>query len=99
MDEATFDELPNGRNPASDGWFVLQVVRENGSVQLEVSDNGTGIADANNRNASSSGLSGLAQRALVLGGEAKATRLDTGGTRVVFRVPVNGRRDTGAHPR
>jgi uncharacterized cupin superfamily protein len=24
-DEATFDELPNGRNPASDGWFVLNL--------------------------------------------------------------------------
>jgi uncharacterized cupin superfamily protein len=25
MDEATIDELPNGRNPASDGWFVLNL--------------------------------------------------------------------------
>lgn len=25
MDEAKIDELPNGRNPASDGWFVLNL--------------------------------------------------------------------------
>ena len=25
MDEATFDEMPNGRNPASEGWFVLNL--------------------------------------------------------------------------
>jgi uncharacterized cupin superfamily protein len=25
VDEAQFDELPNGRNPASEGWFVLNL--------------------------------------------------------------------------
>ena len=24
-DEATFDKLPHGRNPATDGWFVLNL--------------------------------------------------------------------------
>jgi len=87
------ESLTNVARHAHASRVDVQVVRENGSVQLEVSDNGTGIAEPDSRKASSSGLSGLAQRALVLGGEAKATRLDTGGTRVVFRVPVNGRRD------
>jgi signal transduction histidine kinase len=36
----------------------------------------------------SSGLRGLAQRAMILGGDVRAQRLDSGGTRVTFRVPV-----------
>ncbi len=75
----------------------VQVVRENGAVQLEVRDNGKGITDAGEHPPDSSGLRSLSQRAMMLGGEAKATRMNSGGTRVVFRIPVNGRSEGRVH--
>jgi PAS domain S-box-containing protein len=93
------ESLSNVARHAHASRVDVQVVRENGAVQLEVWDNGTSSGDADLEQTVSSGLNRLAQRALVLGGEAKATRLESGGTRVVFRVPVNGRgSDAGVHP-
>lgn len=66
----------------------VNVARRNGAVQLDVIDNGKGIGDSDAQRPGSSGLRGLAQRAMILGGEVSAQRLDSGGTRVTFRVPV-----------
>jgi len=84
------ESLTNVARHAHASRVQVQVVRENGAVQLEVSDDGTGIDESDSQRPGSSGLRGLAQRAMVLGGEAKAMRGKNGGTRVVFRVPVNG---------
>ena len=91
------ESLTNVAHHAHASRVQVQVVRENGAVQLEVCDDGTGIGESDSQRPGSSGLRGLAQRAIVLGGEAQASRLDSGGTRVLFRVPVNGRSDAGTH--
>jgi len=92
------ESLTNVARHAHASRVDIQVVRENGAVLLEVSDDGKGIDEADNQRSGASGLHGLAQRAMILGGEAKATRLDSGGTRVVFRVPANGPDGGDAHP-
>jgi two-component system, NarL family, sensor histidine kinase UhpB len=89
------ESLTNVARHAQARHVQVHVVRENGAVQLEVSDDGTGIGEIDEKRPGSSGLRGLAERAMVLGGEAKATRREGGGTRVVFRVPVNGTRPHG----
>jgi signal transduction histidine kinase len=89
--QALEDSLLNVAHHAHVSRVDVQVVRDNGAVQLEVCDNGSDRSDAEGERAASFGLRRLAQRAMVLGGEAKATRLESGGTRLVFRVPVNGR--------
>jgi PAS domain S-box-containing protein len=66
----------------------VNVARRNGAVQLDVIDNGKGIGEGDAQRPGSSGLRGLAQRAMILGGDVRAQRLDSGGTRVTFRVPV-----------
>ena len=91
------ESLTNVARHAQASRVDIQVVRDNGAVQLEVSDNGKGIGETDSERPGSSGLRALAQRAMVLGGEVKTTRLDSGGTRVVFRVPVNGHSDADAH--
>ncbi|MFF7278124.1 GAF domain-containing protein [Streptomyces griseorubiginosus] len=55
-------------------------------VRLTVSDDGVGIPDGGRR----SGLRNMADRAEQSGGELTVNRPDTGGTTLVWRVPVRG---------
>jgi len=93
------ESLTNVARHAQASRVEVQVMRDNGAVQLEVSDNGRGIGDTDSERPGSAGLRSLAQRAMVLGGEVKTTRLESGGTRVVFRVPINPHIDADAHQR
>ncbi|MGV9589859.1 sensor histidine kinase [Streptomyces tendae] len=65
-------------------------------VRLTVSDNGVGIAPGGRR----SGLRNMEERAQKLGGELRLERPRDGGTRLVWRVPVDRAEgeDAGATP-
>jgi signal transduction histidine kinase len=63
----------------------VEVVVEDGSVLVRVSDDGVGVPDDPRVG---SGLANLAERATALGGTFTATRRDTGGTVATWRVPL-----------
>ena len=56
-------------------------------VQLEVEDDGQGIAAADLARSRSLGLKGMRERVLYLGGSVEVGRAPRGGTRVLVRVP------------
>ena len=57
------------------------------ALQLEVQDNGRGIADSERRSNKSLGLLGMRERALLIGGEVDIAGLKGAGTRVMLSVP------------
>ncbi len=62
---------------------VVRVARENGSVVVEVADDGVGGADP----VRGSGLRGLADRVSALGGRLQVDSASQSGTRVTARIP------------
>ncbi|GHF33557.1 sensor histidine kinase [Streptomyces fumanus] len=61
-------------------------------LRLTVTDNGVGIPPGGRR----SGLDNMAARAHKLGGDMQTTTAESGGTRLVWQVPVGGEPDTAA---
>ena len=70
---------------ARQAWVILGV--SGNWLQLEVEDNGQGIADADLTRPRSLGLKGMRERVLYLGGSVEVGRAPRGGTRVLVRVP------------
>jgi len=56
--------------------------------ELEVKDDGAGIAESQIMNTQSLGLLGMKERALLVGGEVRITGKEGSGTTVVVRVPL-----------
>jgi len=69
----------------------LELSVNEGSVALEVIDNGVGIADAELNGKKSLGLLGMHERALLFGGEVKITGTAGHGTRVSVSIPMRER--------
>ncbi len=68
-------------------WVELK--EQDGSLILEVRDNGRGISRAEITNTKSMGLLGMRERAALLGGEFKISRVAKGaGTRVTVSIPL-----------
>jgi signal transduction histidine kinase len=65
----------------------LRIRAEGGSLRVIVEDNGRGF-DPACVSATSDGLLNLRQRLAGIGGKALIARLETGGTRVEFRLPL-----------
>lgn len=59
-----------------------------GSLQLEVKDNGRGIRDAEMRNPASLGLLGMRERVVAFGGRMKFETRGSGGTRATVTIPI-----------
>ena len=59
--------------------------------QLEVVDNGVGIADSDLNGRKSLGLLGMHERALLFGGDVKITGTPGHGTRVSVSIPIRQR--------
>ena len=59
---------------------------ENGAVVLRVADNGSGLTDA--AGSGGTGITGMRERAMLVGGELALNRREGGGTEVRFKVPV-----------
>ena len=68
----------------------VNVAMDEGALQVEVEDDGRGIAPADLAKARSLGLRGMRERISFLGGTLEITRAARGGTRVRLRVPLRG---------
>jgi PAS domain S-box-containing protein len=74
---------------AKRAWVLFAA--ENGSVQIEVEDDGRGISPADLGKAHSLGLKGMRERFDYFGGSLEITSPARGGTRLRIRVPVPGK--------
>jgi PAS domain S-box-containing protein len=64
------------------------VVTESGNfLQMDVEDDGRGVADADLARSRSLGLKGMRERVRYIGGSVEISRAPRGGTRVLVRVP------------
>ena len=70
---------------AKHAWVILGA--SGNWLQLEVEDDGHGIANADLARPRSLGLKGIRERVLYLGGSVEIGRAPRGGTRVLVRVP------------
>jgi len=87
----TQEALTNiGRHAQADR-VTIRLYEDDGDAVLEVEDNGRGIREPDTIDPRSSGLIGMRERADALGGTVViGTPPNGSGTRVTFRVPLNG---------
>jgi len=71
---------------AKNAWVVLAA--DNGSLEVEVEDDGRGIAPEDLSKARSLGLRGMRERIAFIGGSFEVARAPRGGTRLKIRVPL-----------
>jgi signal transduction histidine kinase len=76
------EALANVGKHSRAGLASVAVVRSNGSVQVDVADDGVGGADP-----AGSGLLGLADRVAALGGSFRIESPASGGTRLLATIP------------
>ena len=67
---------------------VVRLRREQGSIVLEIRDNGRGISEADMNKPKSFGLRGIRERVHSLCGEFEISAVDNGGTHIMLRVPA-----------
>lgn len=85
---AVQEALTNVLKHAAATCVVLRLVRDEGGVRLEVSDDGRGAGSA--ADGSRHGLAGMRERIVALGGTVEAGPLAQGGFRVSISVPLSG---------
>lgn len=73
----------------------VQLSRQNGSVMLQVRDNGRGITDIEINHSHSIGLLGMRERAHLFGGEVHFSGAPNQGTTVTASIPLDGTHHTG----
>jgi len=71
---------------AKNAWVVIGA--GNGSIQLEVEDDGRGFAPEDLAKSRSLGLKGMRERIAFLGGSLEVARAPRGGTRLKLSVPL-----------
>jgi signal transduction histidine kinase len=67
---------------------TVTMSRENGSVRLQVEDNGVGIFPKSNFRGNSFGLAGIKERVGMLGGDVRVISMKGKGTRIEVTVPA-----------
>jgi two-component system sensor histidine kinase UhpB len=87
------EALTNVTRHANANAVQVELRIEGKRLVLEVADNGKGISETELSAPRSLGLLGMKERAAMLGGELNFHRLESGGTRVTLRVPLQ-RQDT-----
>jgi len=82
------DQLSPGHaaHNSSHAWIALEAA--DGTVSLEVEDDGGGISPEDIAKGRSLGLKGMRERVTYFGGSFEVGRAPRGGTRVHLRVPV-----------
>ena len=73
---------------AKSAWIQLEM--DEGALQVEVEDDGRGIAPEDLAKARSTGLRGMRERVTYVGGTLEISRAPRGGTRLRLRVPLRG---------
>ena len=73
---------------ARNAWIMLR--DGDGAIEVEVEDDGRGIAPEDLAKSSSLGLKGMRERIAFLGGSLEIARAPRGGTRLRVRVPLQG---------
>ena len=73
---------------AKSAWIQLEL--DEGALQVEVEDDGRGIAPEDLAKARSTGLRGMRERVAYIGGTLEISRAPRGGTRLRLRVPLRG---------
>jgi len=79
---------------AKAAWIRLEA--DDGTISLEVEDDGRGIAAGDLQKARSLGLKGMRERFAYLGGALEIGAATRGGTRVRVRVPMRGKEGESA---
>jgi PAS domain S-box-containing protein len=82
------EALTNIAKHAHASLVVVRLRREQGSIVLEIRDNGRGISEADMRKPKSFGLRGIRERVLGLSGVFEITAAEHGGTHVMLRLPA-----------
>jgi PAS domain S-box-containing protein len=79
---------------ARNAWVTLGAA--DGVLQVEIEDDGRGIAPEDSSKPRSLGLKGMRERLVQVGGTLEVARAPRGGTRVRLRVPLRGIAEEGA---
>ncbi|HEX8962648.1 MAG TPA: histidine kinase [Rhodocyclaceae bacterium] len=83
----TQEALTNIAKHAHASLVVVRLRREQGSIALEIRDNGRGISEADMNKPKSFGLRGIRERVHSLAGEFEIRAAEQGGTHIQLRVP------------
>ncbi|MBI4984118.1 MAG: PAS domain-containing protein [Rhodocyclales bacterium] len=81
------EALTNIAKHAHASLAVVRLRREQGSIALEIRDNGRGISEADMNKPKSFGLRGIRERVHSLAGEFEIAAVEHGGTYIQLRVP------------
>ncbi|MDO8932011.1 MAG: histidine kinase [Rhodocyclaceae bacterium] len=81
------EALTNIAKHAHASLVVVRMRREQGSIALEIRDNGRGISEADMNKPKSFGLRGIRERIHSLAGEFEISAVEHGGTHILLRVP------------
>ena len=81
------EALTNIAKHAHASLVVVRLRREQGSIALEIRDNGRGISEADMNKPKSFGLRGIRERIHSLAGEFEISAVEHGGTHILLRVP------------
>jgi signal transduction histidine kinase len=73
---------------AKNAWIVM--AQENGTLHVEIEDDGRGIDEGDLAKARSLGLKGMRERVAYYGGSLEVGPAPRGGTRLRLRVPLAG---------
>lgn len=83
----TQEALTNIAKHAHASLVVVRLRREEGSIVLEIRDNGRGISDTDMNKPKSFGLRGIRERVHSLAGDFEISAVENGGTHIQLRVP------------
>jgi len=81
------EALTNIAKHAHASLVVLRMRRENGSISLEIRDNGRGISEGDLAKPKSFGLRGIRERVHSLAGDFNVAAGESGGTHIALQVP------------
>lgn len=89
------EALTNVAKHAHASLVVVRMQRENGSIALEIRDNGRGISDDDMAKRKSFGLRGIRERVHALAGSFDIRPGEHGGTCLQLQIPLAGAADMG----
>ena len=82
------EALTNISKHANASKVTVRLVGSDQSVQLEIVDNGRGIAARDKLKPKSFGIRGMTERALALGGDLSVSNISSGGSMVALKIPL-----------